>query len=267
MSRKVKSRRKINRRLNKTKKYNMKIINGGLLGIVRNTSNVIKNLSGRNEDKNQNTPLNISKGIGDLGKGIGQLGKSAFTSIGNIGKPVISEEHKELIKAKLKEIKNEKGLSDSEYNYAIAQLDDRNVKSTSFVSMMGPVQSMVKVVGDFFLSDDINISPRKTHVKILYVPDMYKNYVKNSIPDKNQKYEIGDYMIIVKDMIESPFERINVDFNSVDNLLANTLNQCIGVGCKNNFNEPILLEKSIDVTNNISKKDTLEKNKKNMMRK
>jgi hypothetical protein len=181
----------------------------------------------------------------------------------------ISDEHKEIIIEELNKLKQNNKLTEEEYKYIIDKLSKKNVFSglkESFFNILSPVQNMVKVVADFiFNSDDPDFPEKKTYVKILWVPKMYKNYVKNKIPDKNQKpeLEIDDFIIIVKDVFASPMEKIYSDMNSVDNLLANILNGCIGARCKNGIvNPPILLEKSLEVTNNIRRKEVLEQRKK-----
>ena len=121
---------------------------------------------------------------------------------------------------------------------------------------------MVSVIGDWTISNDVNVPNKKTYVKILFVPDMYKQYVKNKVPEKDS-FEIGDYMIIVKDVRDSHIGKIKSDMISVDNLLANTLNQCIGSGCKEGIiSQPFVLEKNIEITNNIQKKEILNQMKK-----
>jgi hypothetical protein len=49
------------------------------------------------------------------------------------------------------------------------------------------------------------------------------------------------------------------DLNSVDNLLANIINACVGEGCKSGVVKPEpVFEKTIEVTNNIKKKEVLK---------
>jgi hypothetical protein len=138
----------------------------------------------------------------------------------------------------------------------------------SMVSLLAPVQSMIKVVGDRLTTTipDENYPSKKTLVKLIWVPKMYKEFVKGSIPDKNLKdLELDEYMIIIKDTFASSAEKIISDLNGVDNLLANVLNGCIGAGCMNgNVRPPIVLDKTIEIENNINKKENLENFKKNL---
>jgi len=187
----------------------------------------------------------------------------------SLGKQTISDEHKELIIAELDKLKRDGKLNDDEHEYAIKQLNQREGitgMKDSFFNILAPVQNMVKVVADWvFNTEDPDFPSKKTHVKLLWVPKMYKNYVKNVIPEKNQKpeLEMDDFIMITKNTYASPMEKIYSDMNSVDSLLANTLNGCIGKRCKDGkVMPPILLEKTIDVTNNIRRKEVLNERKK-----
>ena len=203
----------------------------------------------------------VKNNVVPFGKGTTDYLKNSMNSI---GKQIISDEHKELIKLELEKLKKENKLTEKEFKYAIEQIEKRDgvlgIKDT-FMNMLAPVQEMVKVLGDWvFNTGDADFPSKQTHVKLLWVPKMYKHYVKDKIPEKNQKpdLEVDDFMVIIKETNNSPMEKIYSDMNSVDSLLANTLNGCIGPGCKNGtILPPILMEKDIHVTDNIKRKEIL----------
>ena len=222
----------------------------------------------------------VSDKMGDMKNKAYDIGSKAYGNVMSFGKDkynylmngvtsfgnqVISDEHKELIKAKLDELKSSGQISDKEYKHAMEQISRRDgvlgIKD-SFMSMLEPVQEMVKVVGDWiFNTGDADFPSKQTHVKLLWVPKMYKAYVKGKIPDKNQKpdLEIDDFMVIIKEIHDSPMEKISSDMNSVDSLIANTLNGCIGSGCKDGIvSPPIIMEKDIHVTDSIRRKEILK---------
>lgn len=180
----------------------------------------------------------------------------------SIGSQVISNKHKQIIMDELKKLKGTK-ITEKEYKHAIKQITKRDGlygAQDSFFNMLYGIQNMIKIVGDWvFNSADDDYPAKKTHVKLLWVPKMYKNYVKNQIPEKNlQDLELDDFLIVTKELYANPMEKINKDINSVDSLLANILNGCIGPECKNGQTSiPILLEKSFDITDNIGKKEEL----------
>jgi hypothetical protein len=199
-----------------------------------------------------------SKAFGSIKNTVTPIGKGSMNYISNgissLGNQVISDEHKELIKVELEKLKKENKLTEKEFKHAIEQIEKRDgvlgIKDT-FMNMLAPVQEMVKVLGDWvFNTGDADFPSKQTHVKLLWVPKMYKHYVKDTIPEKNQKpdLEVDDFMVIIKETNNSPMEKIYSDMNSVDSLLANTLNGCIGPGCKNGtILPPILMEKDIHV--------------------
>ena len=187
-----------------------------------------------------------------------------MNGMSSFGNQVISDEHKQLIINELDKLKNANQITDKEYNHAIQQISKNDgvlgMKDT-FVNMLEPVQHMVKVVGDWiFNTGDADFPSKQTHVKLLWVPKMYKHYVKDKIPDKNQKpdLEVDDFMVIIKEIHDTPMEKIYSDMDSVDSLIANTLNGCIGPGCKDGIvSPPILMEKDIRVTDSIRRKEIL----------
>jgi hypothetical protein len=116
---------------------------------------------------------------------------NVMNGMSSFGNQVISDEHKQLIINELEKLKNANQITDKEYNHAIQQISKNDgvlgMKDT-FVNMLEPVQHMVKVVGDWiFNTGDADFPSKQTHVKLLWVPKMYKHYVKDKIPDKNQK--------------------------------------------------------------------------------
>lgn len=225
------------------------------------TKDKIENMGSKAFDMGSKAFGSVKKNAIPFGKGASNFINNGLNSIGN---QVISDEHKELIKIELEKLKTGNKLTEKEFKHAMEQIGRRDgvlgIKD-SFMSLLAPVQEMVKVVGDWvFNTGDTDFPSKQTHVKLLWVPKMYKHYVKGKIPDKNQKpdLEVDDFMVIIKETHDSHIEKINSDMNGVDSLLANTLNGCIGPGCKEGIvSPPILMEKDINITDNIRRKEVL----------
>jgi len=249
------NRRRRNRMKNRSQKYNMvEIYKGGL---------AVDETAGKTEiqDEKIQHKVNYSKTLGDLGSG-------AWNYMTNVGKQIVTPEEKQKVEAKLKELLEERQITEDTYKHALTQINKRDgvlgIKD-SMVSLLSPVQNFTKVVGDWVLnSNDENYPAKRTFVKLLWFPKSYKNFVKGSIPDKNRKdLELDEYMIVVKDIFAGPGDKIMSDLAGVDNLLANVLNGCVGAGCKNGIVKPdVVLDKSIEVTDNIQKKEVLTQMKK-----
>jgi hypothetical protein len=248
---KNKTRRKRNRMNHRSRKYNMvPIYKGGENNVDNNPS----------DKKEIPQVVNVSKSLSDLGSG-------AWNYMTNFGKQVISPEEKQRVEEKLKELLDQNKITPETYKHAIMQINKRDgvlgIKD-SMVSILAPVQNMVQVMGDWTLnSNDEKYPAKKTLVKLLWFPKAYATFVKGSIPAENRKdLELDEYMIVVKDVFANPADKVTSDLNSVDNLLANVLNGCIGAGCKNGIvKPPVVLDKSIEITDNIRKKDVLEQMK------
>jgi hypothetical protein len=113
---------------------------------------------------------------------------------------------------------------------------------------------------------EYNNPSKKTLVKIIWLPKNYIHFLKEKLPPENV-LQIGEHMIIVKDVYIDQYEKIMSDLNSVDNLLANLLNGCIGPKCKDGQVRPVvLLSKEIEVNYNkdssgklLAERDILEK--------
>lgn len=245
---KNRTRRKRYRMKNRSQRYNMVEIYKG----------------GADDGKEIKQVVNVSKSLGDLTSG-------AWNYMTDFGKQVITPEEKLRVEEKLKELLQENKITSETYKHAVTQINKRDGvlgMKDSMVSLLSPVQNYTKVVGDWVLaSNDENYPAKKTLVKLLWFPKSYKHFVKGSIPEENRKdLELDEYMVVVKDIFANPADKIVSDLNSVDNLLANVLNGCVGAGCSRGIVKPIVvLDKSIEVTDNIRKKEVLNQMKESQM--
>jgi len=185
---------------------------------------------------------------------------------------VMTEAEKINVKNKLKQLNDEKQITDTEYNHAIQQLDKKDGVfgiGDSVVSVMSPIQSIVKVVGDFFIkpAEAKDIHGRQTIIKLLKFPASSKTFVKHNLGHLGKDPELDEYMVLVKESFNSPADKISSDLLGVDNLLANVINGCIGAGCKDGKSRQTPgYEKTVEFTDNVNKKKLLNEMKKNKLK-
>jgi len=226
-----------------------------LLGLARNTQAAANKLRSKSTDKDKSdTPVDISKTIGDTVTSIS-------TSVSNMTKQTMSASEKTKIKEKLKKLLNKHEIKPEEYAHAVEQIDKSDSafsNSNSIVSIMSPIQSVVKVIGDWFVAkEDINdgsdIQPRRTIIKLLKLPKASKTFVKGHLGKDG--HEIADeFMVLTKDVFHTQGEKTAYDVNSVDNLLANVINGCIGPGCKyGRVQQKPVIEKVVNIIDNQTK--------------
>jgi hypothetical protein len=231
------------------------LVSAPLLGLARNTQAVANNLTSKPTDKEiSNTPVDISKTIGTAVTSIS-------TGVSNMTKQTMTLSEKTKIKQKLKKLLDKHELRPEEYEHAVQQIDkpDSAFSNTnSIVSIMSPIQSVVKVIGDWFVNanDSDNpddIQPRRTIIKLLKFPKSSKTFVKGTLGKDG--HEIADeFMILTKDVFTTQGEKTDYDLNSVDNLLANVINGCIGPGCKyGRVQQTPVIEKIVKMIDNQNK--------------
>jgi hypothetical protein len=185
---------------------------------------------------------------------------------------LMSDEEKIKIKNKLKELNEQQQITDTEYEHAVQQLDKKDGIlgiGDSVVSVMSPIQSIVKVIGDFFIkpaeADDIH--GRQTIVKLLKFPASSKTFVKHNLGVLGKDPELDEYMVLVKESFNSPLDKISSDLLGVDNLLANVINGCVGAGCKDGESRRTpRFEKTVEFMDNVNKKKLLNEIKKNKLK-
>jgi len=230
------------------------------IGLARNTKSVANKLRSKSTDKEiSETPVDISKTIGDTVTSIS-------TSVSNITKQTMSSSEKTKIKDKLKKLLNKHEIKPEEYAHAVEQIDKSDSafsNGNSIVSIMSPIQSVVKVIGDWFVNakntdDGSDIQPRRTIIKLLKFPKSSKTFVKGTLGKDG--HEIADeFMILVKDVFFTQGEKTAYDLTTVDNLLANVINGCIGPGCKSGrVQQKPVIEKVINIIDNQNKLDQLK---------
>jgi len=191
----------------------------------------------------------------------------------------LTEDEKNNVKAKLKLLLNGKDITDLEYQKAVKQIDKKDGLAglkegllgnqslgihDTMVSIMSPIQSLVQVVGDWFIRppeiDEIN--GRQTVVKLLKFKPSAKTFVKGSLGDKGADIGLDEYMVVIQDSHNTAWDKLSSDFLTVDNLLANVINGCIGPGCKDgNVHPEVGLEKTIEIIDNKNKKQILNEMK------
>jgi len=229
-------------------------------GAVENTKTVFSNLRNGTDKIDNNQPLNISATAGNILK-------SASSSVSGLTKQVMSKEEKIKIKNELYKLYKQNAITSDEYQHSIKQINRSDgvfAIKDSIVSLLSPIQSMVQVVADIFVtkSEDIDkINPRKTIVKILRVPQSSHDFIKGKLPGAERIAD--EYMILTYDSFNTPAEKVQSDIRSVDNLLANVINGCVGPGCgKGEVKQIPVIEKVITITDKQNKRKQLEQLKK-----
>ena len=222
-------------------------------GAVENTKTVFSNLRNGTDKIDNNQPLNISATAGNILK-------SASSSVSGLTKQVMSKEEKIKIK---NELYKQNAITSDEYQHSVKQINRSDgvfAIKDSIVSLLSPIQSMVQVVADIFVtkSEDIDkINPRKTIVKILRVPQSSHDFIKGKLPGAERIAD--EYMILTYDSFNTPAEKVQSDIRSVDNLLANVINGCVGPGCgKGEVKQIPVIEKVITITDKQNKRNQLE---------
>jgi hypothetical protein len=217
------------------------------------------------KDLGQTTKEGIKKTTSYAATSVRGLANSAVSGISSINSPIITEEEKEKVIMELGNLKQSGAITEEEWQHAINKLNENTDWSfqDTLVGLMAPIQSMVQVVGDFFIKEPTidDIKGRKTIVKVLRFPKSNKAYVKQALGNNAQDIpELDEYMLLYKDMFSTPGEKVEYDINSVDNLLANLLNQCKGTYCKDGIvRRTPQFSKMIDITDNTNRKNFLTK--------
>jgi hypothetical protein len=216
-----------------------------------------------NTEKKPKPLISFSKNLGDFVSGTLNTAKNTWDYATNVGKQILTPEEKIQVEKKLKELLDTNQISQEAYAHSVVQINKKDGvlgMKDSIVSMLAPIQSVIKVIGDQTIPMPSDVyPPRKTLVKLIWFPKMHKQFVKGSLPEKNRKdIEMDEFMVVVKDSFSNPFDKFISDLNSVDNLLANVLNGCVGAGCKDGIISPEpVLEKTIEITDNIKRKEVL----------
>jgi len=256
----------------------------GVVGAVRNSIDVGKKLLGKQVDPRPNAPANIvdvSKSIGNIvnavSNGVSSV-KSSIMSLSNntayasapASSSNMTEQEKQNVKDKLKILRDQQSITPTEYEHAVQQLDKKDGvfgMGNSIVSVMSPIQSMVKVIGDWFIRppeiDEIN--GRQTVVKLLKFPSSAKKIVKQHLGDNGKDIpQLDQYMVVIHDAHDTYSNKLSSDLMGVDNLLANVINGCVGLGCKNGSVHQIAgLSPSIEIIDNREKKKLIEEMERN----
>jgi len=141
----------------------------------------------------------------------------------------------------------------------------RNKKTTNVNKNKSlPQESSTRLNDGGIQEKEDNKPSKKTLVKLLLLPNNSKHFRKGELPKKNN-LEIGEHMVIVKDVYIDQYGKIVSDLNGVDTGLANLLYACVGPGCKDGqVRSDVLLSKAIEVNyNNEDSRDKLldEKNR------
>jgi len=247
----------------------------GLVGAVRNSIDVGKKLLGKQVDPRPNAPANIvdvSKSVGNMVNAVSNGVSSVKNSMTNTFN-IITEEEKQNIKEKLKLLKDQQQITPTEYEHAVKQLDKKDGiigMGNSIVSIMSPIQSMVKVIGDWFIRppDIDEINGRQTVVKLLKFPSSSKSFVKEHLGDNGKVIaELDEYMVVVYDAHDNYSNKLSSDLIGVDNLLANIINGCVGHGCKDGSVHQLAgLNPSIEIVDNKEKKARIEEIERNRLK-
>lgn len=231
------------------------LVTAPLLGLVRNTQSAANKLRSKSTDKDKSdTPVDVSKTIGDTMSSIS-------TGVSKMTKQTMSLSEKTNIKRKLKELRDKNQITPDEYKHAVEQIDKPDGAlgiGNSIVSTMAPIQSIVKVIGDWFINakntdDGSDIQPRRTIIKLLKFPKASQSFVKGTLGKEG--HEVADeFMILMKDVFNTQGDKTTYDLNGVDNLLANVINGCIGPNCKQGrVRQKPVIEKVIKIIDNQDK--------------
>jgi hypothetical protein len=170
---------------------------------------------------------------------------------------------------KLFQLSNQGKLTDMKsINEALQEM--RNKKTTNVNKNKSlPQESSTRLNDEGIQEKEDNKPSKTTLVKLLLLPDTSKHFRKGELPKKNN-LEIGEHMVIVKDVYIDQYGKIVSDLKSVDTGLGNLLDGCVGPGCKDGQVRPtVLLSKEIEVNyNNKDSRDKLlaEKNRLENMR-
>jgi hypothetical protein len=145
----------------------------------------------------------------------------------------------------------------------------RNKKTTNVNKNKSlPQESSTRLNDEGIQEKEDNKPSKTTLVKLLLLPDTSKHFRKGELPKKNN-LEIGEHMVIVKDVYIDQYGKIVSDLKSVDTGLGNLLDGCIGPACKDGQVRPtVLLSKEIEVNYNKDSRGKLlaEKNRLENMR-
>lgn len=224
-------------------------------GLARNTGRAVGNLIG-NTSGGPNSPMDITYSIGSMGK-------SVLSGITNMGKERLTSKEKVNVMKALEYLKQYNKISEDAYQHAITQINKKDGVlgiADSVVSIMAPIQGIVKVIGDWLVPVNANdLHGRSTLVKVLQFPKASKNFVKNSLGKNGKDIELDENMVLIKDYFPSTSEKFAYELNSADNYLANAINGCIGPGCSNGVTHITpSLSHEINITNNASMKKLLK---------
>jgi len=187
---------------------------------------------------------------------------SSYRDTGNNGS--FTEQEKKKIIDELQKLALNGKISETDFEHAVTQLNKTYKVGDSIVALMSPIQSIVKVIGDWITQpidiDDIN--GRQTVVKLLQVPSSSMTFVKGVLGENSKSFNgLNDHILLVYDAHNTPADKIASDILGTDNLLANVINSCIGPGCKDpsaRLNpEPRLID-TIEVVDNVNKKKLIK---------
>jgi len=248
------------------------------IGVARKTSDIMNIMQGNPSSSRYRRPppkniVDISKTASNIFSGISSAfssSKDSNKTTTNTSSSIITPSEKQKVKEKLHELQKSGQITLTEYQHAVQQLDKPDGvlgMGNSIVSIMSPIQSMVKVIGDWFIRppDVDEINGRQTVVKLLKFPSSAKKFVKGSLGNNGKELpELDEYMIIVNDAHNTASDKISADLLGVDNLLANIINGCIGAGCKDGkVHQDPGFEKVIEIVDNQEKKKLVEEMKRN----
>jgi hypothetical protein len=256
------------------------------VGAVRNTSDAANKVLGKDVDERpgpkqmfdvagtlRSGARNLVKGVSAAKNAVSnRLSKkspaekaiptSSYRDTGNNGS--FTEEEKKKIIDELQKLLLTDKISETEFEHAVTQLNKTYKVGDSIVALMSPIQSIVKVIGDWITQpidiDDIN--GRQTVVKLLQVPSSSMTFVKGVLGENSKSFNgLNDHILLVYDAHNTPADKIASDILGTDNLLANVINSCIGPGCKDpsaRLNpEPRLID-TIEVVDNVNKKKLIK---------
>ena len=265
------------------------LLKSTLVGFGRNASDAINNIRGIPVNERPGAPkqmVNVSKSINSAARNVGKgfsavknyisnrastksqaekaipTNNNSYRDSGNNGS--FTEQEKKKIIDKLEELAIDGQITQSELDHAVIQLNKTYKVGDSIVALMSPIQSIVKVIGDWITQpidiDDIN--GRQTVVKLLQVPSSSMTFVKGVLGENSKSFNgLNDHILLVYDAHNTPADKIASDLIGTDNLLANVINSCIGPGCKDpsaRLNpEPRLID-TIEVVDNVNKKKLIK---------
>ena len=221
----------------------------------RNTGTAFNNLRG-NTTGGPNGPMDITHSIGSLGK-------SVMSGLTNMGKEHLTKKEKENVIKALGYLKENSKISEDAYAHAIHKINQKDGVlgiADSVVSIMSPIQGVVKVIGDWLVPVNPNdLHGRTTLVKVLQFPKASKGFVKESLGKYGKDVELDENMVLIKDFFPGAIDKLKYDLNSADNYIANAINGCLGPGCSNGVTHITPgLSHEIDITNNTSMKKILK---------